>query len=60
MFLSEKYTATTAYLIKLWRGLNDKTMPGTEKAFETLAYYINNNDSNKKNKKKKKIYGSNH
>ena len=40
---------TTTDLFKLREGLNDKTMPGTEKVSETLAYYVNTkNDSDKK------------
>lgn len=40
---------TTTDLFKLQEGLNDKTMSGTEKASETLAYYVNmKNDSDKK------------
>lgn len=42
-------SVTTTDLFKSQEGLNDKTMPGTEKASETLAYYVNKkNDSDKK------------
>lgn len=34
MSSSAKYATTIAYLFKLWRVLNDKTMPGTEKAWK--------------------------